>query len=137
MFSRVIYSILDISTAKYLLVGGLTVLIDYLTIYILYSIVEANYIIAIIFGFLFSNIFQFFSNFFYTFQLKKETQIKKRAIAYIISAVIGMTIGTLTIIALESVINSLYISKGLSLIVSFAYGFFASKYIVYNKNLKL
>jgi len=134
--SKVFNSLFEVSTLKYLLVGFLTVAIDYSVIYLFYSILNLYYVFAIVLGFFVSNVFQFLSNFFFTFQLKKDAQMKRRAIAYVISSTFGMILGTLVIIGLESFIQSLYISKAISLIVSFAYGFFASKYIVYNFNFR-
>ena len=136
LVNNIFISFFHKSTFKYLLVGIGTVLIDYAAIYISYSLLSLNYIIAIVLGFIFANIFQFFSNFFFTFELKKEEQIKKRALVFFIVILIGTALSTFTIILLETFIHSLYVSKTLSLIVSFTYGFFASKYIIYNENIK-
>jgi len=134
--SKVFKSFFEKSTLKYLLVGFGTVTIDYCVIFIFYSIFHFYYVIAIIMGFIFANTFQFLSNFFFTFQLKKEEQIKKRAVVFIIVASIGSTLATLSVIFFESFIHSLYISKTLSLGVSFTYGFLASKFIIYNYNIR-
>ncbi len=136
LVNNILSSFFEKSTLKYLLVGIGTVLIDYAAIYVSYSVLYLNYIIAVIMGFVFANIFQFFSNFFFTFNLKKEEQIKKRALVFLVVILIGTALSTLAIIILESFIHSLYISKTLSLIVSFTYGFFTSKYIIYNNKIK-
>jgi putative flippase GtrA len=132
-----ISKIFEPKVLKYLFVGICTVAIDYLAIFIIYSVSEMNYMIAIVGGFLMSNIFQFYMNFFYTFSLKKDDQLKQRIIMYIISSSIGMLLGTLSVISLKYFIDSLYICKTLSLLVSFLYGFIASKYIVFNNKVNL
>lgn len=122
---------------KYIFIGVLTVGLDYFMIFLTYSVLNMNYILAIIFGFIVSNLFQFYANFFYTFSLDKDSGYYQRIILFIISACIGIVLGTSAIIFFEKYINSLYISKTLSLIVSFLYGYTASKYIVFNKNIKV
>ena len=122
---------------KYLLIGIITVGLDYSMIYLIYTILNMNYILAIVSGFLISNLFQFYANFFYTFSLVKDDDYYKRMILFCISACIGILIGTFTVIFLEKYILSLYISKTISLFISFAYGYTASKYVVFNKNFKV
>lgn len=136
ILNKIFKTFFEKSTLKYLLVGFGTVTIDYIVIYITYSIFHLYYVFCVIMGFVFANIFQFLSNFFFTFGLTKEEQIKKRAVVFVIVAGIGTTIATSSIIFFESFINSLYISKTLSLGVSFTYGFLASKFIIYNYNIR-
>lgn len=121
---------------KYIFVGIMTVLLDYSIIFVFYTILKKNYIISVIMGFTASNIFQFYINFFYTFRLEKTDLFHKRVLMYIVSSALGMLIGTSTIILLESFFHSLYISKTLSLFVSFLYGFTSSKYIVFNSKVR-
>jgi putative flippase GtrA len=127
----------DLLIYKYLIIGIITVGLDYSMIFLIYTILNMNYILAIVLGFLFSNLFQFYANFFYTFALAKDDDYYRRMILFCISACIGIALGTVTIIFFESYIQSLYISKTLSLFVSFLYGYTASKYIVFNKNFKV
>lgn len=122
---------------KYLLIGIITVGLDYSMIYLIYTILNMNYILAIVSGFLISNLFQFYANFFYTFSLVKNDDYYRRMILFCISACIGIFLGTFSVIFLEIYINSLYISKTISLFISFAYGYTASKYVVFNKNFKV
>ena len=122
---------------KYIIVGILTVIIDYSVLYLFYTVLNIYYITAILLGFLFSNLFQFYMNFFYTFELEKNDIFYQRMIMYTISAIIGILLGTATIVFFESYFHSLYLSKTLSLFVNFAYGFLASKYIVFNTNIRL
>lgn len=121
---------------KYIAVGIATVLLDYTIIFLFFNILKTHYIVSVLMGFVASNIFQFYINFFYTFRLEKNDLFRKRVLMYIISSAIGMLIGTSTIIFLESFLHSLYISKTLSLFVSFIYGFIASKYIVFNSKVR-
>lgn len=136
MFTKLVNIFYNKATLKYLAVGIGTIALDFFTIFICYTVFEVYYITSIVLGFIVSNIFQFYANFFFTFELKKELALKKRAVMYVISIFIAMGLGTVTIILLENFINNLYISKAISLIVNFLYGFFASKYVVFNKNLK-
>ncbi|WP_422141469.1 GtrA family protein [Arcobacter aquimarinus] len=121
---------------RYLFVSVITVLIDYITIFLIYSLLELNYILAICFGLSFAGIFQFFANFHYTFKLKNKNEYKKRAIVYFIAIIIGVFLSTLVVIILENFINSLYLSKTFSLFINFIYGYTVSKYIIFNKNIK-
>ncbi len=127
----------DLLIYKYLIIGIITVGLDYGMIFLIYTILNMNYILAIVLGFLFSNLFQFYANFFYTFSLAKNDDYYRRMILFCISASIGIVLGTATVIFLENYIQSLYISKTLSLVISFLYGYTASKYIVFNKNFKV
>lgn len=122
---------------KYLIIGIITVGLDYCMIYLIYTVMNMNYILAIVSGFLVSNLFQFYANFFYTFSLVKNDDYYRRIILFCISACIGIFIGTFSVIFLEQYIESLYISKTISLFISFAYGYTASKYVVFNKNFKV
>lgn len=122
---------------KYLFIGIITVGLDYSMIYLIYTMFNMNYILAIVLGFLVSNLFQFYANFFYTFSLVKNDDYYRRMILFCISACIGIFIGTFSVILLEQYIESLYISKTISLFISFAYGYTASKYVVFNKNFKV
>lgn len=122
---------------KYLIIGIITVGLDYSMIYLTYTILNMNYILAIVSGFLVSNLFQFYANFFYTFSLVKNDDYYRRMMLFCVSACIGILIGTLTVIFLEKYILSLYISKTISLFISFAYGYTASKYVVFNKDFKV
>lgn len=122
---------------KYLIIGIITVGLDYSMIYLIYTVLSMNYILAIVLGFLVSNLFQFYANFFYTFSLVKNDDYYRRMILFCISACIGIFIGTFSVILLEQYIESLYISKTISLFISFAYGYTASKYVVFNKNFKV
>ncbi len=94
---------------KYLIFGAIAVLIDYGAIFISYTLFEINYIISILCGFLFGSIFQFFSHFFYTFNLSKNNILFKRMLAFFLFTVIGITIGTLSIIYFEKFFHSLYL----------------------------
>ena len=130
MFQKILS---ELTIHKYILIGTITVAIDYGGIFLFYNIFNTYYIIAIVMGFLFSNIFQFYANFYYTFSLTKDNDFIKRVIMYIISACVGMGIGVGVIVILKQFISSLYIAKTLSLFVSFAYGYTASKYVVFKK----
>lgn len=124
--------IFKIKIFKYLLVGFLTVAIDYFFIVILFTILEINYMFAIAVGFLMSNIFQFYMNFFYTFNLKKNEFIVIKMIVFWIAVIIGNTLSFLVIVFLKLFVVNLYIVKTLSLPLSFIYGYIVSNKIIYN-----
>ena len=118
---------------KYILTGFFTVVVDYAGIFLFYNMLHTNYILAIMVGFFFSNVFQFYTNFYYTFNLEKDKHFKKRIAKYVVSALIGMGIGVGTIILIKEFIVSIYLAKTISLVISFIYGYTASKYFVFKK----
>lgn len=125
----------DLYIYKYLLIGIITVILDYGMIFLIYSLFKLNYVFAIFMGLFFAGIFQFFANFHYTFNLKNKSEYKKRVLVYVIAIIIGGFLSTLVVVVLENFINSLYLSKTLSLIVNFIYGYTVSKYIIFNTNI--
>lgn len=124
--------IINSRIVKYLIVGVLTVGIDYSTTFILYGALELNYKIAVSSGFLLSNIFQFYMNFFYTFQVKEKQLLKEKMFVFWIAVLIGNSLALGLIIFLKYYIESLLIVKTLSLPLSFLYGYFVSKKVIYN-----
>lgn len=122
---------------KYLVVGISTVLLDYSFVFLFYSILKIHYILSVLMGFIASNIFQFYINFFYTFKLEKNDNFYERALIFIIAVLIGNLIGLVSIVLIKFVIVNLYIAKTLSLPISFLYGYFVSKNFIYNKNFRL
>lgn len=127
-----INKIFEPKVLKYLLVGFLTVVIDYLFIFIVFNIFEVNYMMAIAIGFLMSNIFQFYMNFFYTFNLKRADMIVIKMVVFWIAVVIGNTLSFLLIVFLKLFISDVYIVKTLSLPLSFLYGYIVSNRVIYN-----
>lgn len=117
---------------KYLIVGFSTVFIDYLSIFISYNLLSFNYIVSVCFGFLISNIFQFYMNFFYTFNLKKDNLMFLRIFIFWIVVLIGNALALIFIIILKVYITDLFIVKTISLPLSFLYGYIASNKIIYN-----
>ncbi len=124
--------IINARIVKYLIVGILTVGIDYSTMYTLYRGLAVNYIIAVSFGFLLSNIFQFYMNFFYTFSIKEKKLLKIKMLIFWIAVIIGNSLALGLIVLLKSYITNLLVVKTLSLPLSFLYGYFVSKHIIYN-----
>jgi len=117
---------------KYLLVGVCTVGMDYLFIYITYSVFNINYIYAVIIGFFASNLFQFFTNFFYTFNLKKDDMFILKMMVFWIAVIIGNGLALGLIVVFKSFINNLFLVKTLSLPLSFLYGYVVSNRVIYN-----
>ena len=122
---------------KYFIVGFLTVCIDYVFIFILYVIYDQNYVVAVIFGFLASNVFQFYSNFYFTFKLKKNSAFHERIILFWIAVIIGNTIGLLSVILFFNIFGNVFLAKTLSLPISFGYGYLVSKKIIYNEKFSI
>ncbi len=127
-----INKIFELKVLKYLFVGICTVAIDYLAIFIIYSVSEMNYMIAIVGGFLMSNVFQFYMNFFYTFNSNKNEMLILKMIVFWIAVIIGNTLSFLLIVLLKLFINDLFIVKTLSLPLSFLYGYIVSNKVIYN-----
>ncbi len=124
--------IINTRIVKYLIVGILTVGIDYVTMYTLYQGFAMNYMIAVSFGFLLSNIFQFYMNFFYTFSIKEKKLLIIKMFVFWIAVIIGNSLALGLIVILKSYITNLLVVKTLSLPLSFLYGYFVSKHIIYN-----
>jgi len=118
---------------KYLFVGFTTIFIDYITIFFAYKIFNFNELISILLGFLFSNIFQFYTNFFWTFNLKNHEYIYSMMASFVIVVIIGNCIVAYIILAIDDMISNLLISKTISLPISFIYGFTMSNYLIYNE----
>jgi putative flippase GtrA len=127
-----INSLISHKLFKYLLVGATTIIIDYLFIYITYSVFNINYIYAVIIGFFASNLFQFFTNFFYTFNLKKDDMFILKMMVFWIAVFIGNGLALGLIVVLKSFINNLFLVKTLSLPLSFLYGYVVSNRVIYN-----
>lgn len=121
---------------RYIIVGAFTVAVDYSVLFLCYSVLSLHYLVSVIMGFIFSGFFQFFVNFKYTFRLEKSDRFWTRIVLFFVSASIGMFLSTATVVFFQAMINSLYISKTLSLVVSFAYGWTVSKYVIYRKDQK-
>ncbi|ORU91079.1 MAG: hypothetical protein A6F72_00740 [Cycloclasticus sp. symbiont of Poecilosclerida sp. N] len=121
---------------KYLAFGFIAVFIDYGALFISYTLLEVNYIIAVLCGFICGSTFQFFTYFFYTFNLSKNNIFFKRMLAFFLFTIIGITIGTLSILYFKTFLHSLYLSKTASLFITFFYSFLLNKYIVFNKNFR-
>ena len=121
--------------SKYTLIGLVTVLIDLSVLYLSHDILHIDYIFSILLGFVAANIFQFYTNFYYTFSLTKDNNMQARVLVYILLVLFGVSIFTFIIIWLKSIFTSLYIAKFISLFLNYIYGFTVSKYIIYNKNL--
>ena len=117
---------------KYLVVGATTIIIDYLFIYITYSILNFNYIYAVTISFFASNLFQFFTNFFYTFNLKRNDILVLKMMVFWIAVIIGSGLSLGLIVVIKSFINNLFMVKTLSLPLSFLYGYIVSNKIIYN-----
>jgi len=128
-----INSLISHKLFKYLLVGATTIIIDYLFIYIAYSVFNINYIYAVIIGFFASNLFQFFTNFFYTFNLKKDDMFMLKMMVFWIAVIIGNGLALGLIVVLKSFINNLFLVKTLSLPLSFLYGYVVSNRVIYNE----
>lgn len=127
-----INKIFEPKVLKYLFVGICTVAIDYLVIFVIYSIFELNYMISIVSGFFMSNVFQFYMNFFYTFNSNKNEMLILKMIVFWIAVIIGNTLSFLLIVLLKLFINNLFIVKTLSLPLSFLYGYIVSNKVIYN-----
>lgn len=127
-----IKKIVELKIFKYLFVGICTVVIDYIIIFLIYSLLEINYIVAICSGFLASNVFQFYMNFFYTFSLKKDNLINLKMVVFWIAVAIGNGIAFLFIVGLKLFISDVFIVKTISLPLSFLYGYIVSRKVIYN-----
>lgn len=122
---------------KYLFVGFITVILDYAIVFFFYSIFNVHYMISIFIGFVATNIFQFYVNFYYTFRLDKNDSFYQRALIFVVAVLIGNFIGFFSIVLIKYIVVDLYIAKTISLPILFIYGYFVSKKFIYNKNFNI
>ena len=119
---------LNSSFIKYGIVGIVSVIIDYSILFLMYSLLDFDKNISITVGFFGSSIFNFLMHKKFTFLSKND--IKLEFIKYLIMVFISYLL-TIVIINILLKFTNLYISKLISLIFIYLYGYLMSKFFVY------
>lgn len=115
----------------YVFVGILTVFVDYATVFSLWYFFDLNYIYCVFVGFIFSNIFQFYSNFVFTFSEKKAF-IYEKIVVFWLAVGVGSYLAMTVTIFFYTLFQNVFYAKTMSLPVSFFYGYVVSTKIIYN-----
>ena len=113
---------------KYGIVGVLSVIIDYILLYISYSVIGLTSPISITIGFWGSTVLNFLMHRSYTFSNTRSNKYIKTLLKYLI-LVLGSYFITLALI--EYIIGlglNIYLAKLIALVIVYIYGFFIGKY---------
>jgi len=116
---------------KYGIVGVLSVIIDYTLLYLSYSIAGITSSFSVSIGFLGSTVFNFLMHRFYTFSETKDSSHLKALVKYLLLVLGSYFITLISIQYLMSLGLNIYISKLITLVVVYIYGFFIGKYFVF------
>lgn len=114
---------------KYILIGVLSVLIDYLGLYIAFSVLNINVKIAVTIGFFMSVFFNYIANKLITFNHKDKhlsTMVK-----YVLLALSTYLLTLYIVSELLTQGVSVYVAKLLSISIVFLISFTVNKYFVY------
>lgn len=126
-----ILKILSHQFIKYGIVGILSVTIDYALLYVSFSIVGLSSSLSVTIGFWGSTIFNFLMHRFYTFSKTNNDRHIKTLVKYLL-LVLGSYFITLGLIEyFISLELNIYLSKLITLIIVYVYGFFIGKYFVF------
>ena len=79
---------------KFIIVGGISTIIDYIIFFILHDFLNWNTIISNIIGFTVSVIYNYIISIKWVFDVNKDNDPKKQFIIYIILSIIGLLINT-------------------------------------------
>ena len=87
---------------KFIIVGGIATLIDWIIYFILYRFIHIEPIIANIFSFSISVVYNYIASCKYVFNVKKDKDRKKLFVIFIIFSLIGLGINELLIYLLHN-----------------------------------
>ena len=79
---------------KFIIVGGISTIIDYIIFFILHDFLNWNTIISNIIGFTVFVIYNYIASIKWVFDVNKDNDPKKQFIIYIILSIIGLLINT-------------------------------------------
>lgn len=114
---------------RYGLVGVYSVIIDYILLYILFSIFNMEQNISITLAFFGSSIFNFLMHKNYTF--KSKNKINNELYKYIGLVIISYFITIYLINYLTSINLDIYVSKFIAVCIVYIYGYTISKLLIY------
>ena len=94
MISKIKNNKLLMQIIKFVIVGGISTIIDYIIFFILHDILKWNTIISNVLGFTVSVIYNYIASIKWVFDVNKDNDQKKQFIIFITLSVIGLIINT-------------------------------------------
>ena len=94
MISKIKNNKLLMQIIKFVIVGGISTVIDYIIFFILHDILKWNTIISNVLGFTVSVIYNYIASIRWVFDVNKDNDQKKQFIIFITLSIIGLIINT-------------------------------------------
>ena len=94
MISKIKNNKLLMQIIKFVIVGGISTVIDYIIFFILHDILKWNTIISNVLGFTVSVIYNYIASIKWVFDVNKDNDQKKQFIIYVILSIVGLIINT-------------------------------------------
>ena len=94
MISKIKNNKLLMQIIKFVIVGGISTVIDYIIFFILHDILKWNTIISNVLGFTVSVIYNYIASIKWVFDVNKDNDQKKQFIIFITLSIIGLIINT-------------------------------------------
>jgi putative flippase GtrA len=118
---------------KYILVGGLCTIIDFILLYILTEDVGLSYLPSSIISFITGTVLNYFLCTIWIFKIRVVKKRRHEFLYYILISGIGLLINTLAIWGFTEILNIYYmISKLLATLITFWWNFGARKYFLHS-----
>jgi putative flippase GtrA len=122
---------------KYLVVGGLCTVLDFLLLYILSDVFEVNYVLSSIISFSVAVILNYFLSIFWIFKIRVVKSKSVEFLSYLLISVIGLIINSgLIYVLTESDVSGYMLSKVIATPIVLLWNFFARKYFLHTNKLK-
>ena len=115
---------------RYGLVGVYSVVIDYMLLYMFFSILGVSQNIAITLSFFGSSIFNFYMHRIYTFK-KKDSKIYYQILKYILLIVVSYFITIFSINILVDNGLNIFFAKFISVCIVYIYGYLFGKFFIF------
>ena len=94
MIKKIKENKLIIQIVKFIIVGGIATIIDYIVFFLLHDYLRINTLIANIISFTVSVIYNYIASIKWVFDVKRDIDKKKQFMIYIILSIIGLVINT-------------------------------------------
>ncbi len=122
------------SVGKFGVVGIANTALDFLVYYILNHFFGFYFILAHVCSFFVAATNSFFLNALWTFKNLKRDQIFKQISRFLVIAIVGLGISTLTITFAEQIVENIYIAKVFATGATFAWNYVGSFLFVFRGN---
>lgn len=127
-FSKIIF----IEGLKYIIVGGLCTIIDFILLYILTENFSLSYLPSSIISFITGTVLNYFLCTIWIFKIRVVKKRRHEFLYYILISGIGLLINTLTIWGFTELLSIYYLfSKLLATLITFWWNFGARKYLLH------